>query len=192
MNNTAKNLVVLGAGTAGTMVVNKLRKVLPATEWTITVCDQNDTHDYQPGYLFVPFDMNTPEEIRRTTHPFIHDGIQLLLAEVARIEPEANLVHLTDGRALPYDQLVIASGTTSLRCAANCAHSRAGGWSSTSPKCRSSAPSPPSSSPFSPTTTSTRRASGTGSRSSSSPRSTAPSRSRWRVGRPGAQGHRFV
>ena len=112
MNHTAKNLVVLGAGTAGTMVVNKLRKVLPATEWTITVCDQNDIHDYQPGYLFVPFDINTPEEIRRTTHPFIHDGIQLLLAEVARIEPEANLVHLTDGRALPYDQLVIASGTT--------------------------------------------------------------------------------
>ncbi len=41
--------MVLGAGTAGTMVVNKLRRRLLATEWEITVVDQNDLHDYQPG-----------------------------------------------------------------------------------------------------------------------------------------------
>ena len=48
-------LLVLGGGTAGTMVVNKLRHRLDRGQWQITVVDQNDTHVYQPGLLFVPF-----------------------------------------------------------------------------------------------------------------------------------------
>ncbi len=38
-----KKLLVLGAGTAGTMVVNKLRRVLDADEWKITIVDQHET-----------------------------------------------------------------------------------------------------------------------------------------------------
>lgn len=34
-----KRLLVLGAGTAGTMAVNKLRHKLKRSEWTITVVD---------------------------------------------------------------------------------------------------------------------------------------------------------
>ena len=48
-----RNVVVLGAGTAGTMLVNKLRRRLDDT-WTITVVDRDDAHPYQPGFLFVP------------------------------------------------------------------------------------------------------------------------------------------
>ena len=55
-----KKLLVLGAGTAGTMVVNKLRADLPVSEWDITIVDQSDTHYYQPGYLFLPFGDYTP------------------------------------------------------------------------------------------------------------------------------------
>ena len=50
----SKNLLVLGAGTAGTMIVNKLRRELPRDEWQITVVDHDDAHHYQPGYLFLP------------------------------------------------------------------------------------------------------------------------------------------
>ncbi len=112
MTTTQKSLVVLGAGTAGTMVANKLRNRLPKSDWTITVVDKTDIHDYQPGYLFIPFGMNTPDQVRKTTHAFIHDGIELVLADVDRVDPEARSVALTDGRTLPYDYLVIASGTT--------------------------------------------------------------------------------
>ena len=112
MTTTTKNLVVLGAGTAGTMVVNKLRKQLPATEWTITVVDRNDIHDYQPGYLFIPFRMNKPSQVRKTKRPYLNDGVELVLAEVERVDAQANEVLLASGRTLPYDQLVIASGTT--------------------------------------------------------------------------------
>jgi len=112
MTTTTQKLVVLGAGTAGTMVVNKLRKRLPGTDWTITVVDKDDVHDYQPGYLFIPFGINTPEQVRRRTRPLIHDGVDVVLAEVDRVDPRARAVHLLDGRVLAYDQLVIATGTS--------------------------------------------------------------------------------
>ena len=112
MENTTKNLVVLGAGTAGTMVANKLRKRLPDSEWTITVVAKDDIHDYQPGYLFIPFGMNTPQQIRRSSRQFLSPDLTVVMAEVERVDAEANTVHLEGGRELPYDQLVTATGTT--------------------------------------------------------------------------------
>ena len=52
-----KSLVILGAGTGGTMMAARLRKRLPASEWSITVADRDNVHVYQPGLLFVPFGM---------------------------------------------------------------------------------------------------------------------------------------
>ena len=112
MTPATKTLVVLGAGTAGTMVVNKLRRLLPDTEWTITVVDKDDVHDYQPGYLFIPFGMTTPEQVRRRTRPLIHDGIDLVTGEIDLVDAGARAVHLVGGRVLTYDQLVIATGTS--------------------------------------------------------------------------------
>ncbi|MGB2838622.1 MAG: NAD(P)/FAD-dependent oxidoreductase, partial [Actinomycetes bacterium] len=62
-----KRLLVLGGGTAGTMVVNKLRPRLARDEWQITVVDQRDVHYYQPGYLFIPFGAYTPDEVVKPT-----------------------------------------------------------------------------------------------------------------------------
>ena len=112
MTTPKKHLVVLGAGTAGTMVVNKLRRALSATEWTITVIDRDDVHDYQPGYLFLAFGTNSPEQVRRHKRPLISPGVELVLAEVDRVDAGARAVHLEGGRVLTYDQLVIATGTT--------------------------------------------------------------------------------
>jgi sulfide:quinone oxidoreductase len=107
-----RNLLILGGGTAGTMIANKLHKRLPRDEWAITVVDRDDDHHYQPGYLFVPFGGYTPEEIVRSRHHFIHDGIELVLGEIDKVSPEDGVVHLDDGRNLVYDYLVIATGTT--------------------------------------------------------------------------------
>lgn len=107
-----KRLLVLGSGTAGTMVVNKLRPRLPADEWRITVVDQEAAHHYQPGYLFVPFGTYAPEDVLRPKSAFIPDGVELVMGEVDRVVPDEDRVLLADGTELAYDQLVIASGTT--------------------------------------------------------------------------------
>ena len=112
MTTSTKKLVVLGAGTAGTMVVNKLRRELDTSEWQITVVDKDDIHDYQPGYLFIPFGMNSPEQIRKKKRPFITDGVDVVMGEIDRVDAPANQVHLQDGTVLDYDELVIATGTT--------------------------------------------------------------------------------
>jgi FlaA1/EpsC-like NDP-sugar epimerase len=62
---TMKKLVILGAGSGGTMMANKMRKDLD-DDWSITLIDKDNIHYYQPGFLFVPFDINKPKEIRRS------------------------------------------------------------------------------------------------------------------------------
>jgi sulfide:quinone oxidoreductase len=106
-----RRLLVLGAGTAGTMVVNKLRPRLSRDEWEITIVDQSETHHYQPGYLFVPFGMYEPEEIVKPRKRLIKDGIRQLTGVIDEVDPAARLVRLQDGTELAYDQLVIATGT---------------------------------------------------------------------------------
>ena len=39
-----RRLVILGGGTAGTMVANKLARRLPGDQWLITVVDQSAGH----------------------------------------------------------------------------------------------------------------------------------------------------
>jgi sulfide:quinone oxidoreductase len=107
-----KRLLVLGAGTAGTMAINKLRPMLPESEWQITVVEPSDVHHYQPGYLFLPFGAYTPEETVEPTDRFIPDGVVRVRAEVDRVDADANVVHLVGGDSLSYDYLIIATGTS--------------------------------------------------------------------------------
>lgn len=107
-----KNLVILGAGTAGTIAANKLRKKLRKDEWAITVVEPNDRHYYQPGYLFVPFEIYTEKKVSKRVAAFIPKGVTLLKEAVDRVEAEKNIVHLANGATLPYDYLVIATGTS--------------------------------------------------------------------------------
>jgi sulfide:quinone oxidoreductase len=108
----SKRLLVLGAGTAGTMIVNKLRRRLDARDWDITVVDRDDTHHYQPGYLFLPFGTYSREQLTRSRHVFLPDGVDFVIGDVDRVDAPADTVALTDGRTISYDYLVIASGTS--------------------------------------------------------------------------------
>jgi sulfide:quinone oxidoreductase len=106
------NLVVLGAGTAGTMIVNKLRRRLDPDEWRIIVVDRDDEHHYQPGYLQVPFGEIDPSDVVRPRHAQIAEGIDLVRGEIELVDPEQRKVTLDAGRELHYDQLVVATGTS--------------------------------------------------------------------------------
>ncbi|PVU81195.1 oxidoreductase [Cellulomonas sp. WB94] len=107
-----KRLLVLGAGTAGTMIANKLRRRLDVGTWDITIVDRDDVHPYQPGYLFLPFGTYSPKQVTRSRHRFLPDHVDFVIGEVDVIDPAASKVTLVGGRELPYDYLVIASGTS--------------------------------------------------------------------------------
>ena len=107
-----KKLLVLGAGAAGTMVVNKLRRKLPKDVWEITVIDQDTVHIYQPGLLLMPFGTYEPGQLIKKRQGFFPKGVEFIQAKIEKIKPELNVVVLEDEREIAYDYLVIASGTT--------------------------------------------------------------------------------
>ena len=107
-----KRLVILGGGTAGTMVAVKLRRKLKKEKWQITVVDQDLQHLYQPGLLLLPFGVYEPHELVKPRDRYLPRGVDLVMGEIDKVDPEAQRVDLADGRTLDYDYLVIATGTT--------------------------------------------------------------------------------
>ena len=106
-----KKIVILGAGTAGTMMANKLRNTLDKEEWKITIVDQFKTHYYQPGFLFIPFGIYNKEDVVKPKADFIPSGVEMIYSAIDRVEGEANKVHLEGGKILNYDFLIVATGT---------------------------------------------------------------------------------
>lgn len=107
-----KKLVILGAGTAGTMMANKMRKILGRDEWNITIVDQFKTHYYQPGFLFIPFGVYGREDVIKPKSDFFPAGVNCIYSAIDTIVPEENKVILKEGaQVLNYDFLIIATGT---------------------------------------------------------------------------------
>ena len=105
------NIVILGAGTAGTLLANTLSKKLAGTDWSITIVDRNDEHHYQPAYLFVPFGKIPPKRVAKPRGRFLPSGVTYLIDEATGIDRTARTVTLASGRELPWDQLIITTGT---------------------------------------------------------------------------------
>ena len=107
----AKKIVILGGGTGGTLMANRLRKLYDLDEAEIAVVDKDDRHVYQPGLLFVPFGLATLDEIVRPRARQLHAGIAFHHTGVDHVELDADTVHLEDGRTLRYDVLIVATGS---------------------------------------------------------------------------------
>lgn len=105
-----KKLLILGGGTAGTMMANKLYKALDNEEWDITIVDKEKTHYYQPGFLFIPFGIYKKEDVIKPKSNFFPPGVNVIYSEIELIKAEESQVVLDGGRILHYDYLIIATG----------------------------------------------------------------------------------
>jgi sulfide:quinone oxidoreductase len=106
-----KNLLILGAGTSGTMMANHLRPKLNKNQWNITIVDQYKTHYYQPGFLFLPFDIYNEEQVKKVGGKFIPKGVNYVQKKIEQIFPEENKVKLEGNETLNYDVLIVATGS---------------------------------------------------------------------------------
>ena len=107
-----KTLLILGSGTGGTMVANKMAKHLDTAEWKIIIVDQDETHIYQPGLLFIPFGIYDRKDVIKPRRNFLPSDVEFVQSEIELIEPDANKVRLQkDKRVIKYDYLVIATGS---------------------------------------------------------------------------------
>ena len=106
-----KKLLILGAGTAGTMMANKLHKALDSEEWEITIVDQYRTHYYQPGFLFIPFNIYSKQDVIKPKSNFFPPGVKVVYNTIDKIVGDENKVLLDGGQVLQYDYMILATGT---------------------------------------------------------------------------------
>jgi sulfide:quinone oxidoreductase len=105
-----KQIVILGGGTGGTMVANRLRRRFDEDAAEIHVVDRDGRHVYQPGLLFVPFGLAQVEEIVRDRARQLRRGVEFHETEVESVRIDRNEVVLNDRTVLPYDVLIVATG----------------------------------------------------------------------------------
>lgn len=105
-----KDLVILGAGSAGTMMMNHLHNKMP-NDWQITVVDKDPVHYYQPGFLFMPFDTYTEEQVKKPKSKFVPKNVNYIETGIERIDADNNTVFLENGTKLDYNLLIIATGS---------------------------------------------------------------------------------
>ncbi len=107
-----KTLLILGAGTGGTMVANKMSEHLDPQEWRIVIVDRDETHYYQPGFLFIPFGIYSPRDVVKPKRNFLPPTVEVIFSDIEVIEPEKSRVVLRkDNQVINYDYLVIATGS---------------------------------------------------------------------------------
>jgi sulfide:quinone oxidoreductase len=105
-----KKIVILGGGLGGTMMINKLSKVLSHDEWQIILIDKSVNHYYQPGFLFIPFGTYSVNDVIKPKKNFYPIGANIIISEIKKIEAEKNRVILKDNSIIKYDFLIIATG----------------------------------------------------------------------------------
>ncbi len=107
-----KRLLILGGGTAGTMVANRLVSALDMDDWKITVVDQDEVHYYQPGFLFIPFGTYGKADVMRPKRDYLPREVEVVISPIELIDPAQKKVTLAKNKqVLSYDYLIIATGS---------------------------------------------------------------------------------
>lgn len=104
-----KHAVIVGAGTGGTMLANRLVRHLPSG-WTLTVIDPERTHLYQPGLLVLPFGARDEDRLVRPRRRTLAPGVRWLPHAVRAVDVDSKRVVLEEADPVSYDLLVLASG----------------------------------------------------------------------------------
>jgi 3-phenylpropionate/trans-cinnamate dioxygenase ferredoxin reductase subunit len=112
-DNMPQNIVIIGAGQAGAQAVASLRA--EGFAGTITMVGDEAYAPYQRPPLSKAYLMGTFERGRLFLKPesfYRESGCELILNTSAKaIDRAAKTVALSDGRLLPYDMLLLATGT---------------------------------------------------------------------------------
>ncbi|WP_031387845.1 type III sulfide quinone reductase, selenoprotein subtype [Desulfonatronum thiodismutans] len=110
-----RKIVILGAGTAGTMMANRLcenlRTEIDQNKISVTIVDEDRVHLYQPGLLFLPFSMyRSKEDVLKPRDVFLPSEAKFIVSKIEKVDPDAKKVVMKTG-TIDYDLLIIASGS---------------------------------------------------------------------------------
>ncbi|MCC6674326.1 MAG: NAD(P)/FAD-dependent oxidoreductase [Thermomicrobiales bacterium] len=107
----SERIVIVGGGVGGTLLANVVSKELAADQAQVTVIDEFGQHLYQPGWLYVPFGEETPGKLRKRERSLLRKNVELIVERVVGIDPVKKTVQLAGKTEIPYDILVLATGS---------------------------------------------------------------------------------
>ncbi|WP_338740665.1 FAD/NAD(P)-binding oxidoreductase [Haloplanus salilacus] len=107
-------IAVVGGGTGGTVLANKLTSKLAAEldadEVKVILIDETGTHVYKPVWLYVAFGRADPSEGLRPLDDLLDRRVRLRTSRVTDVDTAGKRLTLGDGETLEYDHLVLATG----------------------------------------------------------------------------------
>ena len=110
-----KRIVILGSGVAGTIVANQLARKMPgelrAGSVSLTLIGNTEAHTYQPGWLYLPFDLVRPDELRRPQKSILDPSVNFFVDPIEKIDIPGQKLVSTSRQEYPFDVLVIATGS---------------------------------------------------------------------------------
>jgi sulfide:quinone oxidoreductase len=112
MSSPAARVVVLGAGVAGLESALLLAKQLAGRVDVHVVSDSNDFL-LRPNLVYVPFGADPAASRLFVDETLARAGIRHTRGTVDGVDTDTGRVHLVNGRGLPYEHLVIATGAAS-------------------------------------------------------------------------------
>lgn len=105
-----KTVLVLGGGVGGLVAARKLRSLLPR-EHHVVLIDRESQHLFQPSLLWLAIGERDPARIQRSLARLRRHGIEVIQAEIERIDPGAKRVVAGD-REFAGDALIVSLGVT--------------------------------------------------------------------------------
>lgn len=108
MTPRTHHVVIVGGGTAGLTVANRLAQLDEPP--VLTIVEPSETHYYQPLWTLVGAGVFPKEVTARPTADYIPVGATWIRDRVASFQPDDNQLTLESGETLAYDELVVAPG----------------------------------------------------------------------------------
>jgi len=110
-----KRILILGGGVGGTLTANllarKLKGRIDRGEVEITLVDAAGAHVYQPGFMYIAMGGERESRLSRPERSLLDARIHLVVGTATRVDEGAGAVILADGTALPYDELILSTGS---------------------------------------------------------------------------------
>ena len=110
-----KRVVILGGGVGGTLTANllarRLSKAISLGQVDVTLVDALGAHVYQPGFMYIAMGGEREERLRRPERALLDAEVGLLVDSAVRIDTSARTIELAGGGSLPYDYLVLSTGS---------------------------------------------------------------------------------
>ncbi len=102
-------IVILGGGSGGLVVANKLARGLRGTPHEILLVDRSPYHYFMPSFPWVALGFKEPEQVRRPLKNLEKKGVRVIQGEVQEIRIPEKRVRV-NGEDLSYDLMVVALG----------------------------------------------------------------------------------